>query len=234
MKLSIIVPFYNEAATLPVILEKVYSVALPGGLTREVIGVDDGSSDGGINETLISRFPGFRIVTHERNKGKGAAIRTGVHEATGEIILIQDADLEYDPADYGKLLSPILSAHADVVYGTRFITSESKRIHLFTHFLGNSFLTFVSNLFSNYNMSDIETGYKVFRAEVIRDIRLRENRFGFEVEITQKIARKRCRVYEVGISYFGRDFDEGKKIHPIRDGLWAIWCIVKYGLLRVN
>ena len=170
------------------------------------------------------------MILQPENKGKGAALRRGFSAVSGDIVVIQDADLEYDPAEYPYLIEPILAKKADVVYGSRFITGDSRRIHLFRHYLGNKFLTFLSNIFSNYNLSDIETCYKVFKTDIIKKIKLRENRFGFEAEITQKLARLKARMYEVGISYHGRDFDEGKKIKPIKDGLWTLVCIVRYGL----
>lgn len=230
MKLTVIIPLYNESKTVLELLRRVKAAQLPENLEREIIIVDDGSTDGGITEEQKKRYPDVLYLSHKKNRGKGAAIRTALEKVTGDIVLIQDADLEYDPDEYGKLLKPILMGNADVVYGSRFVTSEYRRIHLFRHYLGNKFLTFVSNLFSNYNLSDMETCYKVFRTETIKKIRLRENRFGFEAEVTQKLARLKARMYEVGISYHGRDFDEGKKIRPIKDGLNALFCIIRYGL----
>jgi len=230
MKLSIIVPLYNEKETVHKLLSCVKSVTLPENVEREIILVDDGSTDGGISESEKERYPEILFFKHKKNRGKGAAIRTALQHVSGDVVIIQDADLEYDPNEYPKLLKPIISGNADVVYGSRFITSESRRIHLFRHYLGNKFLTFLSNIFSNYNLSDIETCYKVFRTDLVKKIKIRENRFGFEAEITQKFARLRARMYEVGISYHGRDFEEGKKIKIIRDGLWTLICIIRYGL----
>ncbi len=230
MKLSIIVPLYNEKETVHKLLSSVKSVSLPENVEREIIVVDDGSTDGGISESERERYPDILFFKHKKNRGKGAAIRTALQHVSGDVVIIQDADLEYDPNEYPKLLKPIISGNADVVYGSRFITSESRRIHLFRHYLGNKFLTFLSNIFSNYNLSDIETCYKVFKIDLMKKIKIRENRFGFEAEITQKFARLRARMYEVGISYHGRDFEEGKKIKPIRDGLWTLICIIRYGL----
>jgi glycosyltransferase involved in cell wall biosynthesis len=170
-----------------------------------------------------------RVLYHERNRGKGAAIRSGLEHVTGDIVIIQDADLEYDPHEYPKLIGPIVEGKADVVYGSRFTGEGPHRVHLFWHYVGNRILTLLSNVFTNLNLTDMETCYKVFRAEVIRSIRIRQNRFGIEPELTAKIARLRCRVYEVGISYYGRSYEEGKKI-GWKDGVKAIYCIVRYGL----
>ena len=231
MLLSIIIPLYNEAATIAQVLDKVYAAPLPQGVDREVVVIDDCSSDGGMKNVDLTKFPGIKCLRHEKNKGKGAALRTGFAAATGDIVLIQDADFEYDPQEYPILLEPILRGKADVVYGSRFLSGGSHRVHLFKHYLGNLFLTLLSNWFSNLNLTDMETGYKVFKKSVLDKITLCENRFGIEPEITQKIARQKAVVYEVGISYYGRDFDEGKKIRPIKDGLRAFYCIVKYAVI---
>ncbi len=230
VKLSVIMPVYNEESTIAETLKRVASAPAPPEVEREIIMVDDGSRDRSVECARAADIDSVRIFMHRKNRGKGAAVRTGLAAATGDIILIQDADLEYDPKDYPRLLEPIIAGRADVVYGSRFVSSDTRRVHLFRHYLGNLFLTFLSNWFSNYNLSDMETCYKVFRAELAKKLTLRENRFGFEPEITQKFSRLNARVYEVGIAYHGRDFEEGKKIRPFKDGLWALFCIIRYGL----
>ncbi len=229
MLISVIVPMYNEAPMVEECLRKVVDAPLPAGIDREIIVVDDGSRDG--SAALVEKlgFASVKLIRHAHNRGKGAAIKCALQAVTGEIIIIQDADLEYDPAEYPKLLAPILSGNADVVYGSRFVSGGSRRVHLFRHYLANVILTFMSNWFSNYNLSDIETCYKVFTAGMGKKMALRENGFGIEVELTQKFARLNARMYEVGISYHGRDFSEGKKIRPLRDGLITLICILKYG-----
>lgn len=223
--LSIVIPVYNEEKTLQEVVRRVRSVDLP--LSREIILVDDASRDGSraIVESLAGE--GVRVFFHAVNQGKGAALRTGFKEAQGDIILIQDADLEYDPSEYPKLLAPILADKADVVYGSRFIGSEAHRVLYFWHMVGNRFLTLLSNMLTNLNLTDMETCYKVFRRQVLAGIAIREDRFGFEPEITAKVARQGVRIYEVGISYSGRTYQEGKKI-GWRDGLRALYCIVRY------
>ena len=227
MKLSIVIPVYNEAATLIGLIDRVRAVAL-GEIDKEIIVVDDCSTDG--TREVLRDLPASRdlvLFFHPANKGKGAALRTGFSAATGDVIVVQDADLEYDPEEYPKMLQPILDGRADVVYGSRFVGGECHRVLYFWHSVGNRFLTLLSNAVTNLNLTDMETCYKMFRREVIQSIELHEDRFGFEPEITGKIAERRCRVYEVGISYSGRTYEEGKKI-GWRDGLRAVWCILKY------
>jgi glycosyltransferase involved in cell wall biosynthesis len=229
MLLSIIMPVFNERKTVMETLGRVLTVDY----NKEVIVVDDGSEDG-TREILMAeaaRDAQLKVIAHERNMGKGAAIRSALKAASGDIVIIQDADLEYNPADYPRLLKPILDGRADVVYGTRFVGSEEHRILYFWHYLGNKFLTLLSNMVTNLNLTDMETGYKVFRMSVLKQLVLEQNRFGFEPEVTAKIARMQCRVYEVGISYSGRTYAEGKKI-TLWDGVTAIYCILKYGLFR--
>jgi len=226
--LSVVIPVYNEKLTVREIVSVVEGVPLPG-IRKEILIVDDFSTDGTrdiLREHLEGR-DGIRIFYHDRNQGKGAALRTGIAQTMGDIVLIQDADLEYDPQEYPKLLAPILDGKADVVYGSRFAGGESKRVLFFWHYVGNRILTTLSNIFTNINLTDMETCYKVFLGNLIRDIPIEESRFGFEPEITSKIARKRCRIFEVGISYYGRTYMEGKKI-GWKDGMRAIWVILKY------
>lgn len=227
MKLSVIIPCYNEANTIADIVSAVRNSPYDD---KEIIIVDDCSTDGtrDILNTVI-RGQVDRVLFHEVNQGKGAALRTGIKAATGDLVIIQDADLEYDPQEYALLVEPILKGRADVVFGSRFMGGRPHRVLYFWHWVGNGALTLLSNMCSNLNLSDMETCYKVFRREIIQGIDIEENRFGFEPEITAKIAKIGCRVYEVGISYYGRTYAEGKKI-GWKDGFRAIWCILKYNL----
>jgi glycosyltransferase involved in cell wall biosynthesis len=227
VKLSIVIPAYNERDTIAEIHARVQAVELD----KEIILVDDGSTDG-TQEIMQNLAGGSTLVfRHDHNRGKGAALRTGFGHASGDIIIVQDADLEYDPQQYPKLIRPIVEGKADVVYGSRFVTDEFRRVLFFWHMVGNRLLTLLSNMMTNLNLSDMETGHKAFRRDVLRRISLEENRFGFEPEITAKLARLNVRIYEVGISYAGRTYQEGKKI-CWKDGFSALRCIIKYNLLR--
>lgn len=227
MKLSIIIPCYNELATIDTIIEAVKNSPYPD---KEIIIVDDYSTDGTrekLKNTIEPSGLVSQVLYHPVNCGKGAALRTGIQAATGDIVIIQDADLEYDPNEYSRLVEPILQNKADVVYGSRFLGGDAHRVLYFWHRVGNGFLTLLSNFFTNLNLTDMETCYKVFRREIIQGIVIEENRFGFEPEITAKLAKLNLRMYEVGISYYGRTYDEGKKI-GWKDGFRALYCIVKY------
>jgi glycosyltransferase involved in cell wall biosynthesis len=234
-KLSIIIPAYNESATITIILKRVLDAELPDGIGKEIIVVDDCSKDDTIQ--LVQNFSaehGFEITLLQQtvNQGKGAAIRRGFLQATGDYCIVQDADLEYDPDEYKSLIKPILKAGADVVYGSRFMGDKPHRILFFWHSIGNAVLTFLSNMFTNLNLTDMETCYKLIRTSILQQIVLEENRFGFEPEITAKIARiPGIKIYEVGISYYGRTYAEGKKINW-KDGFRAIWCILKYNVFK--
>lgn len=233
-KLTVIVPAYNEEKTITNILNKLNEVVLIGGIQKEIIVVNDCSRDNTeqMVQTFIASNPNCNIkyYKHEVNKGKGAALHTGIAEATGDYLIVQDADLEYDPNEFNLLIKPILDGFADVVYGSRFVGGRAHRILFFWHSIGNAFLTHLSNAFNNLNLTDMETCYKLFRRDIVQNLSLKENRFGFEPEVTAKIARvPDVRIYEIGISYYGRTYAEGKKINW-RDGFRAIYCIVKYGL----
>jgi len=231
VKLSIVVPVYNEDKTLEMIIRKVKEVDI-GDVEKEIIVIDDGSSDESI-KILKERIEPLvdKVIYKEKNMGKGAAVRTGFENVTGDIVIIQDADLEYDPHEYKRLLQPILDGKADVVYGSRFMSGRPHRVHMFWHQIGNNFLTTLSNMFTNLNLTDMETCYKLFKKEIIDSINIEENRFGIEPELTAKVARLNCRIYEVGISYYGRNYEEGKKINW-KDGFRAICVILKYGIFK--
>jgi glycosyltransferase involved in cell wall biosynthesis len=234
--LSVIIPAYNEARTIHLILNKVIEVNLVEFIEKEILIIDDCSNDGTEMVILdyITKHPEVKIkhYKHQINQGKGAAIHTGIANATGDYIIIQDADLEYDPNEYNTLLNPIIKGHADVVYGSRFMGGKPHRILFFWHTIGNHLLTFISNMLNNLNLTDMETGYKLFKKEMIQNLVLKEKRFGFEPEVTAKIAKiKNIKIYEVGISYYGRTYEEGKKI-DWKDGIWAIYCIFKYRLFN--
>ncbi len=225
--LTVVIPTYNEAGTLQEVVARVQAVEVPA----EIIIVDDASTDGSaeVAARIAASADNVTLLRHDRNQGKGRALRTGFEAATGDFVIVQDADLEYDPADYPKLLNPLLEGRADAVYGSRFLTSSEHRVLYFRHYLGNRLLTLLSNLATDLNLTDMESCYKVFRRELLQSIVLEEDRFGFEPEITAKIAKAGARVYEVGISYHGRTYEQGKKIRP-RDGVWALWCILKYAV----
>ena len=228
--LSVIIPCYNEINTIEQVINKVKNTSIK---SKQIIIIDDFSTDGTREFLNTLEDESIKVVLQNRNQGKGAAIAKGIQFATGDISIIQDADLEYDPNEYEKLINPIIANNADVVFGSRFQGAEPHRVVYFWHRLGNGFLTLLSNIMTDINLTDMETCYKAFRTEILKSITIREKRFGFEPEITAKVARKRCSIYEVGISYYGRTYEEGKKI-GWKDGVRAIWCIVKYNLLIKN
>ncbi len=236
LKLSIVIPAYNESETIHLILDKIKKVELIDGMIKEIIVVNDFSSDD-TKERILSYIKtnpelDIRYYEHDKNKGKGAAIHTGISKACGDYLIIQDADLEYDPEEYNRLLKPMNDGFADVVYGSRFMGSQPHRVLFFWHTIGNKFLTFLSNMLSNLNLTDMETCYKLFKTNIIKDIKLKEKRFGFEPEVTMKISKiPKIRIYEVGVSYYGRTYEDGKKI-GWRDGFRAIYCIIKYSITK--
>jgi glycosyltransferase involved in cell wall biosynthesis len=228
-KLSVVIPCFNEVSTIEALIDRVLEAPVED---KEIVVVDDGSNDGTrdvLREKIEPRIA--RVLYHESNRGKGAALRSGFEATTGDVVLVQDADLEYDPEEYAKLVEPILADRADVVFGSRFAGGEAHRVLYFWHYLGNRILTLISNALTNLNLTDMETCYKVFRREILQSIHIEEDRFGFEPEITAKVAKLGCRIFEVGISYSGRTYAEGKKI-GWRDGMRAVWCIFKYNVLR--
>jgi glycosyltransferase involved in cell wall biosynthesis len=229
MKLSIIIPCFNEVSTIEMIVDKVKNIPYPD---KEIIIVDDCSTDGS-REILKKKIEALveKVIYQDRNQGKGSALRTGIKAATGDIVVIQDADLEYDPDYIPKLVQPILDGNADVVFGSRFMGGNPHRVAYYWHMVGNKFLTALSNMLTNINLTDMETCYKAFKGEIIKSIKLKENRFGFEPEVTAKVSQMKCRIYEVGIPYYGRSYEEGKKI-GWKDGFSAIRCILKYNLFR--
>jgi glycosyltransferase involved in cell wall biosynthesis len=229
MRLTVIIPCFNEVNTIDLIIDAVNAAPYQD---KEIIIIDDFSTDGTrekLRSTIEKSGRVQKILYHDHNQGKGAALRTGIQAATGDLVIIQDADLEYDPKEYPRLVEPILNNRADVVFGSRFLGGDAHRVLYFWHRVGNGLLTLMSNMFTNLNLTDMETCYKVFRREIIQGISIEENRFGFEPEVTAKISKLNCRIYEVGISYYGRTYDEGKKI-GWRDGFRAIFCIIKYNL----
>jgi glycosyltransferase involved in cell wall biosynthesis len=226
--LSVVIPVYNERETLHEIIEAVEATPF----RKEIIAIDDCSTDGTKDLLVSMQHPNLKVFLHGRNQGKGAAIQTGFSHASGDVIIIQDADLEYDPKEYSVLLKPILDGKADVVYGSRFAGHGAHRVLYFWHYVGNRFLTLLSNLFTNLNLTDMETCYKVFTKNALAGVVIKEKRFGFEPEITAKMAKKKLRIYEVPISYYGRTYEEGKKINW-KDGVRALWCILKYNLFKM-
>jgi glycosyltransferase involved in cell wall biosynthesis len=231
-KLTVIIPCYNEESLIGLILEKVLATSLNHNMEKEIIVVNDGSTDktSEILKKLNSQYPAIRVLHQPVNMGKGAAIRIALSKVTGDVVIIQDADMEYDPNEYNRLLQPITDGFADVVYGSRFTGNGPHRVLFFFHTIGNKFLTFLSNLFTGLNLTDMESGYKMFRTNILKQVVIKENRFGFEPEITAKVSRiKNIRIYEMGIAYYGRTYNEGKKINWV-DGFHAIWCVLKYNI----
>ena len=234
MKLTVIVPAYNEEKTIWKVLEKLKAISLIGGFQKEIVVVNDCSSDntGDVVMKFIAQNKDLEIsyFRHDFNQGKGVALHTGIRQASGDYIIVQDADLEYDPEEFNVLLKPVIAGYADVVYGSRFMGGKPHRILFFWHTIGNKFLTFLSNMCTNLNLTDMETCYKLFRADILKSLKLEEKRFGFEPEVTAKVSKvSRIRIYEVGVSYYGRTYEEGKKINW-KDGFRAIYCILRYGL----
>lgn len=232
IKLSIVIPVYNEQETISEIVKRVERVQLDG-VAKEIIIIDDFSDDGTREKLRNIKGSHIKVLNHDKNLGKGAALRSGFRMVSGNYVIIQDADLEYDPQDYSLLLQPLFENKADVVYGSRFVGNQPHRVVFFWHYVGNKLLTFLSNMLTNLNLTDIETCYKAFRADILKTMTFQENRFGFEPEFTAKVAKQRLKVYEVGISYYGRTYDEGKKIRGI-DGIRALWCILKYNLFTLK
>jgi len=227
MKASIIIPVYNEERLIETAIREVASAPFPE--NKEIIAVNDGSTDKTLEKLQSLKIANLIVVSLPKNRGKGAAIRAAIEKVTGDVVLIQDADLEYSPKNYPEMFKPIFEGKADVVFGSRFLGGGEHRVHLFWHYVINKALTTISNIFTNLNLTDMEVGFKAFKTELIKQVRLKENRFGFEPEVTAKIAKLKCRVYEVSISYFGRSYEEGKKI-GWKDGISALWCIFRYGI----
>jgi glycosyltransferase involved in cell wall biosynthesis len=230
IKLSILIPVYNETHTILEIVNRIQKINLAG-IDKEIIIIDDFSNDGTREKIKKCETDTIKVLCHDKNLGKGAALRSGFSIVRGDYVIIQDADLEYDPRDYSLILQPLLENKADVVYGSRFIGNEPHRVMFFWHYVGNKLLTFFSNMLTNLNLTDMETCYKAFKADILKKVAFKENRFGFEPEFTAKVAKLRLRIYEVGISYYGRTYAEGKKINW-KDGISALWCIIRYNLFR--